>query len=914
MNNIVTVVLDSPTFGTAPRIYQYNYGQILRIQGGAFPKAVEVHFSIQEKTGESTTRIGTTADGVTEVPIPDSMIENSDFSDDYTIYAYVYVEDGVSGTTECKIRIPVKARSKPEVPGTPEEPELFRETIKAVNDAADRAETAEQNAKASETEASKYAASASKSAAAAEKTKEDALKEVGEKKQEAIEAIREQEETSVGKITTHTDDEIRRIQNQTAGSKKELEQTITDAGASKEELDESIQTASDTKTALDKSTELAGTAKTELDMSIREAGEAKTALDGSTNTAGEMQETLNATVKQAGALDTSLGEKIETGTQLKIDLVASGEKAVQDIQNAGSEQLGKMQAVAEEFAADREQITTNKEDISSLKEEMGKNFLDDAKTKRSLDALWKLNQGISYQFETDAEKAYQKDIPSGAKLASVKKIGGRTIVWNQLCKIKIVDKGKISESGITCDYDKENNSITISGTAEKNMYFPITDYFESTHKFYLKSGLMGSENTVLVYNDLNMMKYADRKNGAIFTFDGRGRLYGRVCNGYTADGLTLKIMLIDLTQMFGEGNEPSTPEEFEALFPEDYYPYNEGELMSIPVNEVVERGRNLLPDYLKIGNVNGITFVRNRDRSLTVSGTSTSNYLYTIGDVPVEKGKKYKLTGAPVGGSSTTYRLWVKSSLAFPEGKRLFDTGSGGKATALGDEIISVTIQVMNGVTVNNLTFKPMLTYANTVGDFSVYHKNSYPIPQAILDLDGYGDGVSDDVYNYVDWEEKKYHKRVGKYTIDGSENIVKEDSYWVMTVTDFEKPRPLTINAICVNFKIDLEYSAKWGNMVVRRRSNGFAFTDSESKFANANEVKDYFQQNNETIYYELDEEQIIDISDIIDNTFQEPIEVEAGGTLTFQNSNGDGYKIPVPNEEEYIVSLAEVGGGASE
>ena len=425
---------------------------------------------------------------------------------------------------------------------------------------------------------------------------------------------------------------------------------------------------------------------------------------------------------------------------------------------------------------------------------------------------------------------------------------------------------------------------------------------------------MGSEKTVLVYNDLKMMKYADRKNGAIFTFDGRGRLYGRVCNGYTADGLTLKIMLIDLTQMFGEGNEPSTPEEFEALFPEDYYPYNEGELMSIPVNEVVERGRNLLPDYLKIGNVNGITFVRNRDRSLTVSGTSTSNYLYTIGDVPVEKGKKYNLTGAPVGGSSTTYRLWVKSSLAFPEGKRLFDTGSGGKATALGDEIISVTIQVMNGVTVNNLTFKPMLTYANTVGDFSVYHKNSYPIPQAILDLDGYGDGVSDDVYNYVDWEEKKYHKRVGKYTIDGSENIVKEDSYWVMTVTDFEKPRPLTINAICVNFKIDLEYSAKWGNMVVRRRSNGFAFTDSESKFANANEVKDYFQQNNETIYYELDEEQIIDISDIIDNTFQEPIEVEAGGTLTFQNSNGDGYKIPVPNEEEYIVSLAEVGGGASE
>ena len=89
-------------------------------------------------------------------------------------------------------------------------------------------------------------------------------------------------------------------------------------------------------------------------------------MDGSAKTAGEMKETLSATVKQAGTLDTSLGEKIETGTQLKTELTASGEKTVQDIQAAGSEQLGKMQAVAEEFTADREQIATNKEDIGSL--------------------------------------------------------------------------------------------------------------------------------------------------------------------------------------------------------------------------------------------------------------------------------------------------------------------------------------------------------------------------------------------------------------------------------------------------------------------------------------------------------------------------------------------------------------------
>ena len=363
-NNIIQAVLDYRYVDTRS-VWQYDYGQILRIQGENLPKAVEVHFSLNEVGGDSITKIGVTTDGITEVQVPDELLENGGARFKYNIYAFVYTEDGASGNTEYRVRIPVQVRPKPSDHVTPDNTDIdpFGDVVKAVNNAAERAEASEQKAK-------EHAASASESAVTAEKTKEDALRKVGEKKREAIEAIQNQEETSIGKITTHTDGEIQRIQNQTTESKGELEQTIINAGVSKEELDESMHTASDTKTALDKSVELAGTTKTELDTSTQKAGEAKTALDGSVRTAGEMQETLSATVKQAGALDTSLGEKIETGTQLKTDLVASGEKAVQDIQTAGSEQLGKMQAVAEAFTADREQIATNKEDIGSLKEDL----------------------------------------------------------------------------------------------------------------------------------------------------------------------------------------------------------------------------------------------------------------------------------------------------------------------------------------------------------------------------------------------------------------------------------------------------------------------------------------------------------------------------------------------------------------
>lgn len=374
MDNIIEVQFNEMLQRTRS-IWQYDYGQVLKILSGGvvLPNFLEVHFSLSRKNEKCITRIGTTVNGVTEVQIPNELLNTENKTHDYFIYAFIYVSTEKYGNTKCEIIIPVKSRIKPENPSEEPlpEPNIFHETVEAVNAAADRAKMAERNAKENATEAGKYAASASESAVTAEKTKEDALRKVGEKKQEAIEAIQNQEETSVGKITTHTDGEIQRIQNQTTESNGELEQTITNAGVSKKELDESIQTASDTKTALDKSVELAGTAKTELDTSIREAGTAKTALDESTETAGTVQETLSATVNQAGALDTSLGEKIKTGTQLKTDLTASGEKAVQDIQTAGSEQLGKMQAVAEVFTADREQIATNKEDIGSLQEELG---------------------------------------------------------------------------------------------------------------------------------------------------------------------------------------------------------------------------------------------------------------------------------------------------------------------------------------------------------------------------------------------------------------------------------------------------------------------------------------------------------------------------------------------------------------
>lgn len=125
---------------------QYDYGQILRIQGLNLPPAVEIHFALQKTGGTSKNRIGITKDGVTDVPIPDSMLENGDTEDDYSIYAFIYITDETSGQTEYRITLRVKARPKPEVPGGGDNPDIFHEVMETVREAMEAAAESERQA------------------------------------------------------------------------------------------------------------------------------------------------------------------------------------------------------------------------------------------------------------------------------------------------------------------------------------------------------------------------------------------------------------------------------------------------------------------------------------------------------------------------------------------------------------------------------------------------------------------------------------------------------------------------------------------------------------------------------------------------------------------------------------------------
>ena len=67
-NIVFAVFAGNNTSVIASHAWQYDYGQILRIQGLHLPAAVEVHFAIEDEE-TSTTRVGVTTNDITDVVI-----------------------------------------------------------------------------------------------------------------------------------------------------------------------------------------------------------------------------------------------------------------------------------------------------------------------------------------------------------------------------------------------------------------------------------------------------------------------------------------------------------------------------------------------------------------------------------------------------------------------------------------------------------------------------------------------------------------------------------------------------------------------------------------------------------------------------------------------------------------------------
>lgn len=172
--------------------------------------------------------------------------------------------------------------------------------------------------------------------------------------------------------------------------------------------------------------------------------------------------------------------------------------------------------------------------------------------------------------------------------ASIKRIKGYSVVCNQ--KIDLKDGAKYTSTE-SLTFTANKNKILITGKASRELYVSVSILQEEAyktipnHRYLVLSDLSSSIGLKVYFND---EKQTQKWNDIITAGAISGEPIFAIPKAFDGDTHEVKFYLdiIDLTQMFGSGNEPTTPDDFakrlgySSIDDVPYIPYNEGEIVS----------------------------------------------------------------------------------------------------------------------------------------------------------------------------------------------------------------------------------------------------------------------------------------------------------------------------------------------
>lgn len=326
----------------------------------------------------------------------------------------------------------------------------------------------------------------------------------------------------------------------------------------------------------------------------------------------------------------------------------------------------------------------------------------------------------------------------------------------------------------------------------------------------------------------------------------------------------------------------------------------DGEIVSAGVTEVVEQGRNLfdVEKCAALGLYYGFEIDTNKTLQIALKDGKTCPTNVSFGIVYVHGN-----TMANWLITSNGVRETITNSRDMTDSTQIMVACYPGNKETMQSIADAFDIMLVDGI------YK-----SDTMPAYAPYHSNVYPIPETIRALPGYGWSAGT-ARNYVDYENKRYVQCVSSVDL-GTLTWVVSPTGKVNFQTSQVIGQKLTKSySIAPNFMC-LKYSTKtqdelWGKpnvigITAAANVDGFVYVNDTS-YTDAAAFKQ--AMSGVMLYYELEKPIVTDISTLIPDDFLRNIDVEAGGSVIFKNSN-DNYHIPVPSEEEYIVKLSEIGG----
>lgn len=279
--------------------------------------------------------------------------------------------------------------------------------------------------------------------------------------------------------------------------------------------------------------------------------------------------------------------------------------------------------------------------------------------------------------------------------AVIRRIKGNTSVWGQ--KLQSIPTRKDFE-GVTTFYDSSTNECVIQNISRTTPYASGSLRYEIKPNLYPIVGHKYAIFSDRYYKGVGVAQLGGvfREVNTIFEADSSSLVYFRL--NFTFDFINtcpvgsevrLKINIVDLTELYGKGNEPTTIEEFKKLYPESYYPYCEPEVRSMRATGIETIGANAFDKDSVVGG------------KLNADGSVTSNDIYSVAKIEVVPYEKYTLTNvANAYNSGFTYALYDSNDKFLSIGQLKYNSAT--VVTRTGDVTMPLNARYMRVVVHND--------------------------------------------------------------------------------------------------------------------------------------------------------------------------------------------------------------------
>lgn len=542
------------------------------------------------------------------------------------------------------------------------------------------------------------------------------------------------------------------------------------------------------------------------------------------------------------------------GAPIDMSLYLTKEEAEAVIQRLVTEYFEKNPVKPGATTEQAQQIEQNKTDIASLKTETG-SLKEDLSTK--ITKFYASNQGETHLADSDNGKIMDMMIYGKSEQ---KQYSGKNLLNATLQTTTV--------NGVTCT-NNGDGTYTVNGTATDIaifiVYYNFADVYGSAsslkmvgcpsggsaQKYFLRSYRKGGNPEILdeYGSGISIGSFKESESNIAII----------VKSGATVNNLIFKPMLTTDTTATYADFEPYTGG---IPSPNPDYPQ---EIKSVVNPTVKVCGKNLLKATLQTATVNGVTCTNNGDGTYTLNGTASGgNPSFRIGKIIAKSGRK--LVGSP--GAAGSYVSYL------PNGtwnNVTEEKGDGSIISNIGKGTDEIAIVVLNGTTVKNLLFKPMLTtdLTATYDDFEPYHEQTVTIPYTLnaIPVSSGGNvtiGGQQYVSDYFDVERGKLVRMV--------DDVEAKNYIWDLYPSGNNMPRRFGMNdTIRFNMPADIRImSSHFKQIAANTRTDlstwfqtyYIAIVDMNEKWKNSEALIQWFSENNVHFYLPLKTSTEIDLT----------------------------------------------------